>query len=65
MYLRYLDEYGDTVFNKFQMEAVIPELHRLMPHTRTTAERTVLEDLIDMAQRVRAGNHIYLLFGGD
>ena len=34
-YLQYLDEYGGTVFNKFQKDAVIPELHRLMPYAES------------------------------
>lgn len=28
-YLRYIDSYGDTVFNWLQMEEVIPEMERL------------------------------------
>lgn len=65
VFLQYLNEYGDTVFNTLQMEAVIPELIRLMPYTHTAEERATLEDVIAMANRVREGTHLYLIFLGD
>ena len=64
-HLKYLDEYGDTVFNKFQMEAVIPELNRLMAHAQTSEKRSVIEDVVEMAEKVREGTHLYLVFRGD
>ncbi|MBI3647834.1 MAG: hypothetical protein HY240_03640 [Actinobacteria bacterium] len=64
-HLRFLDEYGETVFNTFQMEGVIPELHRLRSHAETNDERAVVESVIEMAETVRAGTHLYLVFVGD
>jgi hypothetical protein len=60
-YLRLVDPYGDTVFSRYQMVAVIPELEKLAASTSSSHVGTVLE----MARRCEATIHSYLVFVGD
>src|SRR5438874_2129635 len=65
-YLKDLDEYGTTIFNRLQLEQVLLELQRLRAAVETESEEHVLERVIELAERCRAGQpHCVLAFLGD
>ena len=59
--LKYLDPYGDTVFNTVQMNDLIIDLRQLAKH----GEEQQIEELIRLAVRCREETHTYLTFYGD
>lgn len=60
-YLRLLDPYGDTVFSRWQMVAVLPELERLaLAHP---SER--MDAILGLARICARDIHTYLVFKGD
>ena len=63
--LRYVDPYGDTVFNRLQMEAVLQELDRLAAQADGTSESQFFERLRGAATRCAGEPHLYLRFVGD
>jgi hypothetical protein len=60
-YLRLVDPYGNTMFNGYQMAAVIPELERL---AESSSSRQV-DRVLQMARLCQATIHSYLVFIGD
>jgi hypothetical protein len=64
--LRYVDPYGDTVFNTMQAADLVGEVEQIMTMPDlTTIERRGLGRLKVMAERCRDGEHLYLWFIGD
>ena len=63
--LRFVDWYGDTVFNGLQMECVVPELDRLHGIATTREEHDLVAKLERMAERCKSEVHLYLKFNGD
>lgn len=63
--LRYVDWYGDTVFNRRQVIDILNELKLLMSDASTHEERVLLQQLFDLALRCKDGVHLYLKFYGD
>jgi hypothetical protein len=63
--LRFVDPYGDTVFNADQAEQVIVELEMLSQRTSTPAQRAVLAEIAALAAFAREEPHRYLRFVGD
>ncbi len=63
--LRYVDLYGDTVFNRMQMEQVLVELKQLKNPTRGSEEINYINQIEDMARRCQSEPHLYLKFYGD
>ena len=61
--LRFIDAYGDTTFNKFQMRALVPELERVRAKTETQGDRELLDRIIALARRCET--HLYVKFIGD
>ncbi len=59
--LRFVDPYGTTYFSSLQMIGVIPELERLAK----ASPRPTLDKVLQMARRVRAKPHTFLVFVGD
>ena len=64
-YLRYIDPYGDTIFNRLQMEEVIPEMERLFAGSADDGSNKFFEYLLNMAKCCRDGVDLYLEFVGD
>ena len=62
---RFIDEYGDTVFNRAQMPQFLAELDRIRAATTAQAAHTVLDDVEALAMRCRDEVHLYLKFVGD
>lgn len=63
--LRYLDPWGDTIFNRLQMEELVAELQRIRPKASTEEERAFVDSIGRMAVRCREGEGLYLKFLGD
>jgi len=63
--LRYIDPWGNTIFNHLQMDEVISELQRIRARTSVEAERAFLDAIEGMATRCKEGEHLYLKFVGD
>jgi hypothetical protein len=60
-YLRLVDPNGDTVFSRYQMVAVMPELVRWAGDR----ESPTLTEVLDLARRCEREVHTYLVFIGD
>ena len=64
-YLAYVDPFGITVFNRLQMDVVIPELIRLRSEDHADRIGTIIDQIIQFATRCRDEVHLYLEFEGD
>jgi len=63
--LRYVDEYGDTVFNKLQMNDLISDVDRLAAREDLKPiERRGLDRLRVIAETCRDAVHLYVWFIG-
>lgn len=62
---RFIDEYGDTVFNRMQMETFLAELERIRRTAQRPEHRTALDRVEQMARRCQSEVHHYLKFYGD
>jgi hypothetical protein len=60
--LHYIDPYGDTIFNRVQMDDFLTDWNRVRP---TDVEREQWSLVRDMALRCRDEVHLYLWFIGD
>ena len=63
--LRFVDSYGDTVFNGMQCRALLEEIASLAKGARSEADHLVLDQLSEMAGVVADGVHLYLRCVGD
>jgi hypothetical protein len=60
-----IDPYGDTVFNRLQMQRFLSEWAQLLPKAQTVEELTLLGEIEKLARRCDDGVHPYLKFIGD
>ena len=60
-----IDFYGDTVFNRIQMERFLREWRAMSTKAQSADERTVVAAIESMAVRCNDGVHLYLKFIGD
>jgi len=63
--LPYVDPYGDTLFNRPQMEPLLAEWALLPREGLGPADAAVLDAVERLAARCRDGVHLYLKFVGD
>ncbi len=63
--LRFIDPYGDTVFNQLQMELFLSELRRIREAAQSEEQRVFLDRIESLANQCKAGQHLYLKFYGD
>ncbi len=63
--LRFIDPYGNTVFNILQMDAVIDELDRLADAHTGKESQTLLGEIRKLAEFSKKHPHQYLVFIGD
>jgi hypothetical protein len=64
-FLRYIDPWGETVFNHLQMDELISELRRIRARASTEEERAFVDAIEGMATRCKDGEGLYLKFIGD
>jgi len=62
---RFIDPYGDTVFNRLQMPQFLAELSVIRDKAADATERRVLDVLERLAKRCHDEVHLYLSFRGD
>src|SRR5271157_5201081 len=63
--LRYIDPYGNTVFNHLQMDEFIEELKRIRAVATTEVERAFVDSIESMAIRCKESGELYIRFRGD
>jgi hypothetical protein len=63
--LRFVDWYGDTVFNRLQMECFLEEWERIRCRARGSREEELLSQIESLARRCEREPHLYLKFYGD
>ena|ERR1700722_18739179 len=63
--LRFVDPYGDTVFNRPQMPFVLADLGLLKSELQKDQITDCLEPIEAMAKECEKGVHLYLRFVGD
>ena len=61
--LRWVDPYGDTIFNKFQAAALVNELEALVAASPDLTSS--LAGVARLARDCAEGTHLYLWFVGD
>jgi hypothetical protein len=63
--LKYVDPYGDTIFNNMQMPDLLSDIERLSQMGVAPVERRGLSRLRALAELCREGVHLYVWFIGD
>ena len=63
--LRFVDPYGDTLFNRMHMPTLLRELDRLHQRANTDTEHSHLSEIGRLAERCLSEVHLYLRFCGD
>ncbi len=63
--LRFIDPYGDTVFNRLQIDTFIAEWRQLYRYAKTDDEHQVIKQVEELAEACREQPHRYLKFIGD
>ena len=63
--LRYIDPYGDTVFNQLQMDDFIMELRGLYSRASSPEQGDFLEAVERLAHQCAKTNRLHLKFYGD
>jgi len=63
--LRFIDPYGDTVFNKLQMKPLLREIKALASTAESQQEKDLLLEIEKLAMDVEQNMHTYLKFYGD
>ena len=60
-----IDRYGDTVFNRLQIDRFVGEWKTLGEGPKTPAEADLLKSVLELAEKPAGGVHLYLVFLGD
>jgi hypothetical protein len=63
--LRFVDPYGDTVFNRIQAEYLEADLRLLSRECRDPENGILVDGLISMALACQSEPHLYVKFIGD
>ena len=63
--LRYIDHYGNTVFNQLQIPQLIAELEKLPTHPHKPEADQHLEAVLEFIRKTQDETHTYIKFYGD
>ncbi|MFN8019895.1 MAG: hypothetical protein U0Q03_00070 [Acidimicrobiales bacterium] len=63
--LRFVDPYGDTVFNRLQAGVLAAELRSCSADLLDPVERQAIDSVVELAERCADEVHMYLWFIGD
>ncbi len=63
--LRFIDPYGNTIFNRQQMETFIAELEAVDNSVAREDQKALLHRVGDLARRCAKEVHVYMIFRGD
>jgi hypothetical protein len=64
-YIRFIDWYDDTVFNKLQIAPLLQEWVRLYEFVTHEEERRLINEVEQLGRRLESGEGSYLRFIGD
>jgi hypothetical protein len=60
IFLKYIDPYGDTTFNRLQLPVLIQELDQISNFARDEGDRTLIAEVRQLAVFCRERPHRYL-----
>ena len=63
--LRFVDPYGNTVFNHYQMAPLLEDLRLLRQLEDVMQDETAIQQVEALAEQCQAGVHLYLKLIGD
>jgi hypothetical protein len=63
--VRFIDWYGDTVFNRLQMDSFLDDWKRVKLRATTAEQTRIWTEIRNLALRCRNEPHLYLRFIGD
>lgn len=63
--VKYIDWYGDTVFNRLQAERLLLEVNNLNIDTNNIDHNDMIDKLRQLCERLNNEVHVYLKFYGD
>jgi len=63
--LRFVDPYGDTVFNRVHLVPLLEDLRLLRESCNSSQEESVLNQIEALIERCRGEPHLYLKLIGD
>ena len=63
--LKYVDLYGNTVFNNLQMDNLIKDLNYLLKNVKNESEKEIIEAIYLLCKKCKNGVHLYIKFYGD
>jgi len=63
--LRFIDEYGDTTFNQYQLPVLVEELESIHSKSKDSEARESLESIIAFIRKCHDHAHTYVKFLGD
>lgn len=63
--LRFLDPYGNVVFNRLQAAVLEGEIERLMAALTDDSKKSILARVLELTRTCKRGGHLYLRFDGD
>ena len=63
--IRFIDHYGDTTFNQFQIPVFISELEMLLAASDDAEEKLGIESLLTFTRKADGNTHTYIKFWGD
>ncbi len=63
--LKFIDPYGNTVFNSLQIPTLIEELEKIAPKISDPAQMTFYKQLLQFIKNRKDLIHVYLKFIGD
>jgi len=62
---RFIDLYGNTIFNRRQLGVLVKEIDHILKKTKASDELTLLEQIRRLAIYGSENVHVYLKFVGD
>ncbi len=63
--LRFIDPYGNTTFNQWQIPCLIEELESLLESVVNSDSQAKIRQMLNLAYRSKGEVHTYLKFYGD
>ena len=63
--LRFIDPYGDTIFNRIQAQQLLIELDALRLRVTQLSQQSALREISEFARRCSDQPHLYIRFQGD
>lgn len=63
--LKYVDWYGDTVFNRLQMDDLLREFQQIRTGAQDGGDKELISRIMVLAERCKNEPHLYLKFYGD